>query len=79
VDESDSDRLDAVGEELKNAIATLGPKFGLHASRRFSLSAMFGSTEQSGAAWADDSLDGWPDGDPCLQRAGVVLCPRPSE
>ena len=32
VDESDADRLDAVGEELKNAIATLGPKYGLHAS-----------------------------------------------
>jgi DNA-binding IclR family transcriptional regulator len=32
VDASAADRLDAVGAELKKAIATLGPKYGVHAS-----------------------------------------------
>ena len=32
VDPSEADRLDAVGNELKKAVATLGPKYGLQAS-----------------------------------------------
>ena len=32
VDASEADRLDAVGDELRNAVTTLGPKYGLHAS-----------------------------------------------
>jgi DNA-binding IclR family transcriptional regulator len=32
VDASEADRLDAVGEELKKAVATLGPKYGLRVS-----------------------------------------------
>ena len=32
VDPSEADRLDAVGEELKKAVATLGPNYGLRAS-----------------------------------------------
>jgi DNA-binding IclR family transcriptional regulator len=32
VDASEADRLDAVGEGLKKAVATLGPKYGLHVS-----------------------------------------------
>jgi DNA-binding IclR family transcriptional regulator len=30
VDTSQADQLDEIGEELKKAIATLGPKFGLN-------------------------------------------------
>jgi DNA-binding IclR family transcriptional regulator len=32
VDLSEADRLDAVGEELKKAVTTLGPKYGLDGS-----------------------------------------------
>jgi IclR family transcriptional regulator, acetate operon repressor len=32
VDASEAERLDAVGEGLKKAVATLGPKYGLHVS-----------------------------------------------
>jgi DNA-binding IclR family transcriptional regulator len=32
VDASEADRLEAVGEELKKVVATLGPKYGLDAS-----------------------------------------------
>jgi hypothetical protein len=31
VDASKTERLDTVGEELKKAVATLGPNYGLHA------------------------------------------------
>ena len=32
VDASEADRLDEIGEELKKAVATLGPKYGLKPS-----------------------------------------------
>ncbi|WP_161630282.1 hypothetical protein [Mycobacterium sp. UM_CSW] len=32
VDASQADRLDELGEQLKNAVTTLGPKYGLKAS-----------------------------------------------
>ena len=32
VDASEADRLDDIGEELRKAVATLGPKYGLHTS-----------------------------------------------